>query len=637
MFSSGVMLLVIVPSASRATLCSFDDGLRARISAERNECSYSDLSLQWDELVQSAHAVAEQVLPNVTVRAHRPWIRATTLRLIEERSVASLRHDQPHVQKLSSEIRRSAKIDRRVWLEERLLDNDWSEIRKLRKGGKQLGRLKNASGEFVSSEARAETLADHYERIQWSVRPTAPSVSNIPLGPEIAVELGPIQWEELQRAAKHLRTGRAAGLDDLPGEFWRLIAVPGSCLAEWALEFCQRCWREKRVPHQWHLARVAAIFKGGNSADCSNYRPISLLNVAYKMFAHILLERLKQAGAEQRIRATQYGFRSNACTADALFIARRAMDAAWADRNGSLLLLALDWSKAFDCISPQKLMEALRRFGLPDSFIQMVEAIYQDRRFTIREEGHDSSWRRQSFGISQGCPLSPFLFVLAMSVLLKDAEDMFVAEVGHERPPYIICRDILYADDTLILESDARRAERFMHIIAEVGSVYGLALNWMKVKLLRINHGGSIIAPTGEPIKVVDSLLYLGATLQKEAHHGAELSRRVGLARKDFDCLASVWSHAGISRKRKCQIYDACIVSKLLYGVQTIWLNKGDRRRLDAVHCMCLRRCCGIPHSYVSRISNAEVFFVRNVFNSAIQSDLEATAIVVWQVCQYVS
>ena len=109
---------------------------------------------------------------------------------------------------------------------------------------------------------------------------------------------------------------------------------------------------------------------------------------------------------------------------------------------------------------------------------------------------------------------------------------------------------------------------------------------------------------------MLDTLMYLGATLQKEAHHGAELSRRIGLARKDFDSLSSVWSHAGISRERKCQIYNACIVSKLLYGVQTIWLNKGDRRRLDAFHCMCLRRCCGIPHSYISRIGNEEVLRV---------------------------
>ena len=128
-------------------------------------------------------------------------------------------------------------------------------------------------------------------------------------------------------------------------------------------------------------------------------------------------------------------------------------------------------------------MVALRRFGLPPGFIQMIEAIYTDRWFMIRNSGNDSDWHRQHFGISQGCPLSPFLFVLAMTILLEDAERMFVAEVGAERPPYIVTRDLLYADDTLIIESDAQRAQRFMHIIAEVGAEYGLTLNWEKVKL----------------------------------------------------------------------------------------------------------------------------------------------------------
>ena len=212
---------------------SSDERLCEEISFSK-QCgdTHSDLSSHWEKLVQSAHVVAREVLPEVVVRAQRPWIRIYTLRLIEQRRAARLQHDLFLVQQLSREIRRSAKMDRRVWLEERLLDNDWSEIRKLRSGGKQLGRLKAASGDLVNSEDRAETLADHYERIQWSVRPTAPSVSTAMLGPEIAVDLGAIQWEELQRAAKHLRTGRAAGVDDLPGEFWRLIAVPGSCLAD---------------------------------------------------------------------------------------------------------------------------------------------------------------------------------------------------------------------------------------------------------------------------------------------------------------------------------------------------------------------------------------------------------------------
>jgi hypothetical protein len=56
---------------------------------------------------------------------------------------------------------------------------------------------------------------------------------------------------------------------------------------------------------------VTAIFKGGDAGQLKNYRPISLLVAGYKLFAQVLLERLKEAGAESRIRRTQYGFKSS--------------------------------------------------------------------------------------------------------------------------------------------------------------------------------------------------------------------------------------------------------------------------------------------------------------------------------------
>ena len=106
------------------------------------------------------------------------------------------------------------------------------------------------------------------------------------------------------------------------------------------------------------------------------------------------------------------------------------------------------------------------------------------------------------------------------------------------------------------------------------------------------------------PIKIVDSLMYLGATLDKEVRHASELARRLGQARQSFACLAQIWSHAGLSTARMVLIYNACIVSKLLYGLQTMWLNKAEVKRLDAFHYRCLRKCLGIPHSYVSHITN---------------------------------
>eukprot|EP00439_Symbiodinium_sp_Y106_P014864 s1680_g2.t1 len=69
------------------------------------------------------------------------------------------------------------------------------------------------------------------------------------------------------------------------------------------------------------------------------------------MFAMALLRRLQKAGAEERIWPTQFAFRTKRGSADAIFVARRLLDLTLADRNGTLVMLSLDWEKAFDSIS----------------------------------------------------------------------------------------------------------------------------------------------------------------------------------------------------------------------------------------------------------------------------------------------
>ena len=86
-----------------------------------------------------------------------------------------------------------------------------------------------------------------------------------------------------------------------------------------------------------------------------------------------------------------------------------------------------------------------------------------------------------------------------------------------------------------------------------------------------------------------------------------ELSRKLGEASKTFRQLHQIWSRASIGRKRKIIIYNSCVLSKLLYSLESVWLLKADRARLDAFHYRCLRRLLGIAPSFFSRIPNAEV------------------------------
>ena len=107
-------------------------------------------------------------------------------------------------------------------------------------------------------------------------------------------------------------------------------------------------------------------------------------------------------GAKQRAWGTRLGFKSKHGTADAIVLVRLLLERTWAEQSGRPVLLALDWAKAFDSVSPESLCLSLEGFGVPTHFI------YTYRTCSLRDAGKTSEEYPQAFGISQGCPLSPF-------------------------------------------------------------------------------------------------------------------------------------------------------------------------------------------------------------------------------------
>jgi len=71
--------------------------------------------------------------------------------------------------------------------------------------------------------------------------------------------------------------------------------------------------------------------------------------------------------------------------------------------------------------------------------------------------------------------------------------------------------------------------------------------------------------------------------------------------------ICKVWAHASLSKPRKLEVFEPCIVCKVLYGMHVSWLNKADQQKLDVFQASCLRKIAGIEHSYVSRVSNKTV------------------------------
>ena len=122
-------------------------------------------------------------------------------------------------------------------------------------------------------------------------------------------------------------------------------------------------WSSGEVPTNWKEAIVVSIYKGkGADTDPANYRPISLLNTIYKIFASMLQARLAQEH-DSRLRDTQCGFRAKKGTRHPLFILRRAME--WSEATGQTMHhMFLDWKQAFDSIDHNSMIVALERFGI---------------------------------------------------------------------------------------------------------------------------------------------------------------------------------------------------------------------------------------------------------------------------------
>ena len=149
------------------------------------------------------------------------------------------------------------------------------------------------------------------------------------------------------------------------------------------LELMNLCWTNATMPQLWQLARIVAIYKNeGATTLPQNYRPIALLQAMYKVFTSLIERRLRVL--EPRLWKMQMGYRSGRSTDDANHLLLRAIELTLRWQNISLYLLCLDWKKCYDRIHIKRLLQALRRFGLPDQYLQILEVIYSNMMFLLK-------------------------------------------------------------------------------------------------------------------------------------------------------------------------------------------------------------------------------------------------------------
>ena len=178
--------------------------------------------------------------------------------------------------------------------------------------------------------------------------------------------------DEMARAITGLKDGKAPGEDGIPADVWK---HGGDNLFSRLHQLITIAWEVGFVPQAWKDASIVTIYKKGDRTDWENYRGISLLSIAGKIFVRILLNRLSTVITPEVVPETQCGLRGNKSTVDMIFCLRQRQEKC-IEQDRPLYVVFVDFSKAFDTVGRTGLWQLLRKYGCPENFTTMIEALY---------------------------------------------------------------------------------------------------------------------------------------------------------------------------------------------------------------------------------------------------------------------
>ena len=162
------------------------------------------------------------------------------------------------------------------------------------------------------------------------------------------------------------------------------------------------------------MAIIVLIFKKGDQQFIGDYRPISLSNCDYKILAYILTGRLEDF-LPNIIHPNQIAYMKNRFIGTNI---RLVQDVISDSISSGMIVLFLDFCKAFDSVNHLFIFILLAHMGFPPEFIFWIALLYTHAVLVVKY----NNWLTEPFnllcGVCQGCPLSCHLFNLVGQVLI---------------------------------------------------------------------------------------------------------------------------------------------------------------------------------------------------------------------------
>ncbi|KAK3533105.1 hypothetical protein QTP70_007319 [Hemibagrus guttatus] len=320
-----------------------------------------------------------------------------------------------------------------------------------------------------------------------------------------------IRKDEVRKALKKMKSGKAVGPDDIPVEVWK-------CLGEAAVEFLtslfNRVLESERMPEEWRRSVLVLIFRNkGDEQSCSNDRGIKMMSHAMKLWERVVEARLRKV---VEIFEQQYGF----STTDAIFALRILME----------------------------------KYRDAEKYVRVVQDMCERSRTVVRCAVGQTEEFKVEVGLHQGSALSPFLFAMVM--------DQLSEEVRQESP-----WTMMFSDDIVICSESREQVEENLERWRFALERRGMKVSRSKTEYMCVNEreGSGTVRLQGEEVKKVQEFKYLGSTVQSGECGKEVKNQKTLLLNSDKTEVLVLAPHAARTMTRRGM--DSIISLKVCCGI----------------------------------------------------------------------
>ena len=427
----------------------------------------------------------------------------------------------------------------------------------------------------------------HFEELLNADQNFAPEL-DLDDSPHIPVLDNPFTLLELDDALKDLKTGKSY-MGICPGLLMRLPLV-------WLVFFLTLfnvAFQGMKYPVQWTYSKLITLFKSGNRLCCGNYRGISIMDTLAKIYDKMILNRLT---LWMSIDKCQAGAQKGRGCIEQIMSLRLLIDMAKFKKR-KLYILFIDFSKAYDKVPRNKLIEYLKSIGCGRVMLYALRNMYKTTYNVL-----NSTAISTSTGVRQGAPTSCLLFITYVDKMIKMIKEKVPTDgyLGN-------LHALMLMDDTVILATSREKCIDKLNAVLDYCDNYGMVINEKKTKFMVINHTIEDELPLitqNKKMEYCKNYLYLGSWFTDDGKQESILKlhepKLVSTMNK-FAIFCSV--NTEMPYYYKSLVMDAAATSSIFYACET-WLTNNPKGAIDTYNrllriLLSVRKNTSIPMSLI--------------------------------------